>query len=86
LFPGTPGRPLSTGRLQDRLARAGVQARAGRNATLLDLAGQLPAAVPSKLLGIHISTAVHWTNHAGARDAAYAAEVGRRNNTAPRRT
>ncbi|MBW4716696.1 site-specific integrase [Saccharothrix obliqua] len=81
LFPGAPGRPLSTGRLRDRLAHIGVRARAGRNATLMDLAGQLPAAVLSKLLGIHISTAVHWTNHASARDAAYAAEVSRRNRT-----
>ncbi|WP_327031730.1 hypothetical protein [Micromonospora ureilytica] len=78
LFPGgAPGRPLSAARLVQRLLPLGLQARLGRNTALMDLAAQLPAAVLSQLLGLHITTATEWTQEAGNTRPAYAAEVAR---------
>lgn len=78
LFPGgAPGRPISPRTLMVRLQSFGVQARAGRNTTLMDLAAQLPAVVLSDLLGIHINTATSWAQQAQT-GATYAAEVARR--------
>ncbi|MGH3857497.1 MAG: hypothetical protein ACRDR6_29225, partial [Pseudonocardiaceae bacterium] len=45
LFPGLlPGRPITASRLADRLRTLGIPTQAGRRATLIDLAAQLPAA------------------------------------------
>jgi hypothetical protein len=44
----------------------------------MDLAAELPPVVLSKLLGIHINTATHWAQQAGASSATYAAEISRR--------
>jgi L-alanine-DL-glutamate epimerase-like enolase superfamily enzyme len=60
--------------LNVRLKPLGIDARAARNATLLDLAAQLPAAVLSCLLGLGVTTATAWTHHAGHRTG-YAAEL-----------
>jgi hypothetical protein len=80
LFPGAlPGRHLSAARLGDRLKDLGIQTRAARNAALIDLAAQLPAAALAQLLGIHAITATGWTRAAGNTSPAYAAEFSRRN-------
>jgi hypothetical protein len=79
LFPGgAPARPLSTGRLILRLKALGVPARVSRNSALMDLAAELPAAVLSQLLGLHINTAARWTDEAGNTRPDYAAELSRR--------
>jgi hypothetical protein len=76
LMPGTmPGRPLTPARLGQRLARLGIDARAARRATLLQLAAQLPAAVLADLLNLHPTTAVGWVNNAGGDWSRYAATL-----------
>lgn len=61
-----------------RLHALGIRPRPARNATLRDRAAELPAVVLSKLLGVHISTAVRWSRTSGAPRAEYAAELARR--------
>lgn len=79
LFPGgQPGRPISPQRLGARLARLGIPARAGRTTALIGLAGQLPATVLSKLLGVSLGTATLWNQAAGNTRAGYAAQIARR--------
>lgn len=79
LFPGGhPGRHISNARLAIRLNRLGISCRRGRNATLLELAAQLPASVISKLLGISVKSAARWTAWSGGHGTRYAAEVARR--------
>jgi hypothetical protein len=79
LFPGgLPGMPISPQRLGARLTSLGIPARAGRTAALIDLAGQLPATVLSKLLGLSPGTAALWNHAAGNTRAGYAAQVARR--------
>jgi hypothetical protein len=79
LFPGgRAGQPISAARLQVRLTRLGITARAGRAAALMDLAAQLPAVVLSKLLSISLGAATGWNQAAGNTRAGYAAEVARR--------
>jgi len=61
LFPGrTPGRPRSARQLRTRLAAYGLPARRGRDSALLNLAGQMPPAVLSQVLGVDINTADGW--------------------------
>ena len=65
LFPGqVPGRHLTVNGLVRQLNDHGIQARASRNAALISLAADLPAAVLADLLGMHINTAVRWTHRA----------------------
>ncbi|WP_371572724.1 hypothetical protein [Streptomyces sp. NBC_01314] len=79
LFPGgLPGRPISAAQLKHRLNRLGIPTRAGRNTALMELAGQLPAVVLNRLLGLHINTATLWSQDAGNTRPGYAAEVARR--------
>jgi hypothetical protein len=81
LFPGLlPGRPITPARLADRLRSLGIPAQAGRRAALIDLAGQMPAAVLADLLGLHPTTAVRWMHEAGADWTRYAAELARTRN------
>lgn len=78
LFPGhLPGRPITPSRLGERLRDIGIYAQAGRRATMLDLAAQLPAAVLADLLGLHENTAAKWINQAGGDWTRYAAELAR---------
>ncbi|WP_072814636.1 hypothetical protein [Rhodococcus zopfii] len=78
LFPGVrAGTPMTSGHLNARLKSLGVPARAARQTTLMDLAGQLPAAVLSALLGIDVTTAQGWAIEAGHRSA-YGALVATR--------
>lgn len=72
LFPGRPPtRPLSPQAFSATLTRHGVTAHLGRNAALLDLAADLPAAVLADLLGISASTAVKWSILTGRDWASY---------------
>jgi hypothetical protein len=74
LFPGRrPGQHLHATRLAQRLRALGVEPRADRNTALLQLAADLPPAVLADLLGLHIGTAIHWANEAGADWTTYAA-------------
>jgi hypothetical protein len=78
LFPGgQPGRAISPQRLAARLALLGIPARVARTTALIDLAGQLPATVLSRLLGINLATATLWNQAAGNTRAGYAAQVAR---------
>jgi hypothetical protein len=45
----------------------------------MELAGEMPAAVISGLLGIHLQRATVWTQDAGNTRRGYAAEHARRN-------
>lgn len=78
LFPGVrAGTPMTSGHLNGRLKGLGVPPQAARQTTLMDLAGQLPAAVLSALLGIDVRTAQGWAIEAGHRSA-YGAVVATR--------
>ncbi|MFJ5984460.1 hypothetical protein [Lentzea sp. NPDC092896] len=78
-FPGgSPGRHLGSARLAHRLKKLGIQPRAGRNSALMEPAAETPAKVLSDLLGISISSAVHWTEETGNARPGYAAELARR--------
>lgn len=79
LFPGgQPGRPVSAGQLQQRLKALGVGSRQAKNTALFQLAGELPAALLARLLGIGISAAVAWQRISSGDWMAYAAEISRR--------
>lgn len=76
LFPGMlPGRPLTPGRLGERLRKLGLRAQPARRATLTDLAAQLPAAVLADLLNLAPTTAVNWVRDAGGDWSRYAAQL-----------
>jgi hypothetical protein len=65
LFPGRePGRHVITPAQANRLAVHGIPVRASRNAALIAIAADLPAAVLADSLGISITTAVAWAHHA----------------------
>lgn len=79
LFPGgRPGQPISSFQLVERLRGIGVYPGQARSTALYQLAGELPAAILARLLGIHISAAVKWQRAAGGDWTNYAAEVSRR--------
>ncbi|MBA3807301.1 MAG: hypothetical protein H0X28_02730 [Solirubrobacterales bacterium] len=66
LFPGNaPSRPIGALALSRRMKRIGIDCNDARRAALLQLAGQLPAAILADLLGVHISTATQWAEIAG---------------------
>ena len=66
LFPGgRSGRHLSPSQMGVRLRRIGISPRIARNTALIELAGELPAAVLAKLLGFSIKRAVTWNIEAG---------------------
>jgi hypothetical protein len=76
LFPGMlPGRPLTASRLGERLRQLGIHAQPAHRATLMSLAGQLPAAVLADLLNIAPTTAVNWVRDAGGDWTRYAAQL-----------
>jgi hypothetical protein len=65
LFPGRlAGRPTAATTLTQRLRAHDIDVKTARNTAVLTLAADLPAAVLSKILGIHINTAIDWTRHA----------------------
>jgi hypothetical protein len=80
LFPGARrGQPLSRRTLLRSLAALAVPATIGRNSAPMELAGEMPAAVISGLLGIHLHRATVWTQDAGNTRPGYAAEPAHRN-------
>jgi len=50
--------------MSEQLTAAGIDARHGRHAALVDLAAALPPAVLAALLGVHITTAIDWSHRA----------------------
>jgi hypothetical protein len=79
LFPGgQPGRPISPCALTERLRQLGLQPARDRSTALFQLATDLPAAVLSRMLGIHITVAVAWQRASAGDWTAYAAEISRR--------
>jgi hypothetical protein len=50
--------------MSDQLKAAGVDARDGRHAALVDLAAALPPPVLASLLGVSITTAIAWSHRA----------------------
>jgi hypothetical protein len=84
LFPGgMPGRPITASRLAERLRALGISTQAGRRATLMDLAAQLPTAVLADLLTMHTTTAARWTRETGSDWTRYAAELAQTRNHQP---
>jgi hypothetical protein len=84
LFPGgLPGRPITASQLAHRLRALGISTQAGRRATLLDLAAQLPAAVLADLVNLHPTTATKWMHQAGGDWNRYAAELARTRHHQP---
>lgn len=74
LFPGrSPGQHLAPAVIARRLNQIGVNSRAARNTTLLELSRAAPSVVLADLLGLHVTTLEYWSNASGARWTAYAA-------------
>jgi hypothetical protein len=72
LFPGQTGlRPYTSLAAVTHLNNHDIHVRAGRTAALIDLAGQLPAAVLASLLGLHPDTADKWSRRIASDWAAY---------------
>jgi len=79
LFPGgRPAQPVHPATLGRRLQRIGLQPSRARQTAMFELAGELPAAIPARTLGIHIKVAVEWQQLAAGDWARYAAEISRR--------
>ncbi|MEU9945004.1 hypothetical protein [Streptomyces lavendulae] len=79
LFPGSrTGRPMEPVSMSRRLKALGIRPRPTRNASLMDLAAELPAFVFSRLLGFCEQTAANWSAESGGEDAPYAAHRARR--------
>jgi hypothetical protein len=60
------------------LRAIGVQVTLGRNTALMEMAGEMPASVITKLLGISLHRATRWTQDAGNTPPGYAMDVARR--------
>jgi hypothetical protein len=73
LFPSlaAKGRPTSALAIGKRLGRLGITASRFRQAALIQLCAELPAAVVADLLGISIQTAEQWARCAGRDQADY---------------
>jgi hypothetical protein len=79
LLPGgQPGRPISTARLTRRLEDLGIRPGQARSTALFQLAGEIPAAILARTLGISTDVAVTWQRLSPGDWAAYAADVSRR--------
>lgn len=79
LFPGRfPGQRLSTSQLGRRLHDLGIRSRVSRSTALVELTGDLPAVVVSRLLGVCQTTADTWRRIAAGEHASYAAHIARR--------
>jgi hypothetical protein len=74
LFPGRQaGQHQHPEYLRRRLGDLGIDCRANRNAALMQLAAEVPAAVLADTIGIDARTAVRWTKTAGGDWTRYAA-------------
>jgi hypothetical protein len=66
LFPGNPpSRPMSEQQLSRRLKFFGIDCREDRQAALLHLAGEIPAAILADIVGVTVNTAGTWAELAG---------------------
>jgi hypothetical protein len=75
LFPGRQaGRHQNPEYLRVRLAGIGIECTPARNAALIQLASQVPAAVIADMLSLHPNTAVGWVELAGAKWTGYVAD------------
>lgn len=75
LFPGRQaGRHQHPDYLRMRLAGIGIACIPARNAALIHLATEVPAAVIADMLGLHPGTATRWVELAGAKWTGYAAD------------
>jgi hypothetical protein len=82
LFPGgRPGQAISAAHLGERLRQLGLRPGQARSTALFHLATELPAALLSRLLGIHISVAVAWQRASSGDWTGYAADYSRRQRT-----
>lgn len=82
LFPGgRPGQPISSSRLTERLRHIGLTPGQARTTALFQLAGEIPAAILARLLGIHVTVAVKWQHAASGDWANYAANISHRTTT-----
>ena len=82
LFPGgQPGQPISAYQLAQRLRQLGLHPGKSRSTALFQLATDLPAAILSRMLGIHITVAVSWQRASSGDWTNYAADVARRTPT-----
>jgi hypothetical protein len=78
LFPGRhAGQPQHPEHIRRRLGVLGIDCRANRNAALLQLAAEIPAAVLADTVGITPNTAVRWIKTAGGDWTRYAARRAR---------
>jgi hypothetical protein len=74
LFPGRQaGQPQHPEHLRRRLQALSIDCRAQRNAALMQLAAEVPAAILADTLGITPRTAVRWAAEAGGNWTTYAA-------------
>jgi hypothetical protein len=86
LFPGRQaGRHQHPDYLRTRLAGIGIECIPPRNAALIQLATELPAAVIADMLGVHPNTATRWVELAGAKWTGYAADRLSMGNRLPRK-
>jgi hypothetical protein len=84
LLPGgQPGRPISPGRLNERLHQIGIQPGSARSTALFQLAAELPAAILARMPGIHIDVAVVWQRASAGDWMTYAAGVSHRLERSP---
>ena len=82
LFPGgQPGQPISAHQLAQRLRQLGLHSGKSGSTALFQLATDLPAAILSRMLGIHITVAVSWQRASSGDWTNYAADVARRTPT-----
>lgn len=72
------GQPLAPRDLLRRLHVLGISPTLGRNTALMEMASEMPAAVITRLLGISLNRATHWTQDAGHTRPGYGAELARR--------
>ncbi|GAA2290839.1 hypothetical protein GCM10010402_56540 [Actinomadura luteofluorescens] len=78
LFPGRNGeRHVTRQQLAKNLRKLGIYSQPSRNAALLDLASELPAAVLARLLGMSVRNASKWQRRQGDWTS-YAAEISQR--------
>lgn len=64
-----------------RLHNISIRPQQDRSTALFTLAAELPAAIPARMLGVHIQVAVQWQKASGGDWAAYADDVSRRDTT-----
>jgi hypothetical protein len=84
LFPGQiPGQHVTPNYLVRQLNDHGIHARSSRNAALISLAADLPAAVLTDLLGLHANTAFRWIRRAKRDWAGYLAARAEQDWVAP---